>query len=182
MAVVSACSSNGSSQNQSSSINKTEQKTLKVGVDYGQCAKDRATHLLGDCIVPFDLKEFNIDVLIVGDLVTITYQGTWQAFSTYPGQIASPDLVFVDVKVEHGDIFEFEIAENPGGGYSLRSTDGKTAGQYQTRYCINEDKTFAQDVLNYPVNTKIYGVCPKYYDSNNIIAFYSYNPLAPKAE
>ena len=171
-------SSNKSNEPNISSKEETEQQILKVNVDYGMCAKDHATHLLGNCFVPFDLKQFNIDALIAGDIVTITYTGTWQAFSTYPGQIASPDLVIVDVKVDHGTIFEFEVAQNPGVGYSLRPTDGKQPGQYETRYCINEDKTFAQDVLNYPINTKIYGVCPKYYDNNNILAFYSYNPLA----
>ena len=177
------CSFNNVSSSDSSKISNSSREdvhniTLTMTVDYGMLSPNRAMHLIGNCTIPFNPSEFNIDALIAGDLVTIYYTGTWQAFSTYPGRIASPDLVITDVKVVHGQIFEYEVAQNPGGGTSLAPTDStKHGGAYKTRYCINEDLSFAQDVLNYPLHTKIYGVSAPNDEKNDLIAFYSYNPL-----
>lgn len=177
------CSFNNSSSSDNSISSDSSKEavqniTLSMSVDYGMLSPNKATHLLGNCTLPFNPSDFNIDTLIAGDLVTIYYTGTWQAFSTYPGKIASPDLVITDVKVVHGNIFEYEVAQNPGGGTSLAPVDStKYGGTYQTRYCINEDASFAQDVLNYPLHTHIYGVSAPNDEKNDLIAFYSYNPL-----
>ena len=55
--------------------------------------------------------------------------------------------------------------------------DGTDAGSFLTEYCINQDGTFAK-LDTYPAGTKLYGINPVNYDSKNIVAFYSYDPLA----
>ena len=130
-------------------------------------------------IIPFNYKDYSIDYLAVGDYVEVSYKGEWLIRETYPATVAL-DGKIVDVKVIHGRIFEFEVAENPGGGKSLRILDSSiTPGNHLTTNCINRDGTFDY-LTNYPVGTRIYGINPASYNSRNIIAFYSYNPSERK--
>ena len=165
----------------SSSSNPDEIKTIAndINVDYGLHVQDKATLLFGDMIIPFNYKDYNIDYLAAGDYVEVSYKGEWLIRETYPATVAL-DGEIVDVKVTHGRIFEFEVAENPGGGKSLRILDSSiTPGNYLTTNCINRDGTFDY-LTNYPVGTRIYGINPASYNSRNIIAFYSYNPSERK--
>ena len=150
-----------------------------INVDYGLHVQDKATLLFGDMIIPFNYKDYNIDYLAAGDYVEVSYKGEWLIRETYPATVAL-DGEIVDVKVTHGRIFEFEVAENPGGGKSLRILDSSiTPGNHLTTNCINRDGTFDY-LTNYPVGTRIYGINPASYNSRNIIAFYSYNPSERK--
>ena len=165
----------------SSSSNPDEIKTIAndINVDYGLHVQDKATLLFGDMIIPFNYKDYNIDYLAAGDYVEVSYKGEWLIRETYPATVAL-DGEIVDVKVTHGRIFEFEVAENPGGGKSLRILDSSiTPGNHLTTNCINRDGTFDY-LTNYPVGTRIYGINPASYNSRNIIAFYSYNPSERK--
>lgn len=150
-----------------------------INVDYGLHVQGKTTLLFGDMIIPFNYKDYNIDYLAVGDYVEVSYKGEWLIRETYPATVAL-DGEIVDVKVTHGRIFEFEVAENPGGGKSLRILDSSiTPGNHLTTNCINRDGTFDY-LTNYPVGTRIYGINPASYNSRNIIAFYSYNPSERK--
>ena len=172
---------NDSSDSSSSIVNPGEIKTIArdINVDYGLHVQDKATLLFGDMIIPFNYKDYNIDYLAAGDYVEVSYKGEWLIRETYPATLAL-DGEIVDVKVTHGRIFEFEVAENPGGGKSLRILDSSiTPGNYLTTNCINRDGTFDY-LTNYPVGTRIYGINPASYNSRNIIAFYSYNPSERK--
>lgn len=165
----------------SSSSNPDEIKTIAndINVDYGLHVQGKTTLLFGDMIIPFNYKDYNIDYLAAGDYVEVSYKGEWLIRETYPATVAL-DGEIVDVKVTHGRIFEFEVAENPGGGKSLRILDSSiTPGNYLTTNCINRDGTFDY-LTNYPVGTRIYGINPASYNSRNIIAFYSYNPSERK--
>lgn len=172
---------NDSSDSSSSIVDPGEIKTIArdINVDYGLHVQDKATLLFGDMIIPFNYKDYNIDYLAAGDYVEVSYKGEWLIRETYPATIAL-DGEIVDVKVTHGRIFEFEVAENPGGGKSLRILDSSiTPGNHLTTNCINRDGTFDY-LTNYPVGTRIYGINPASYNSRNIIAFYSYNPSERK--
>lgn len=172
---------NDSSDSSSSIVNPGEIKTIArdINVDYGLHVQDKATLLFGDMIIPFNYKDYNIDYLAAGDYVEVSYKGEWLIRETYPATLAL-DGEIVDVKVTHGRIFEFEVAENPGGGKSLRILDSSiTPGNHLTTNCINRDGTFDY-LTNYPVGTRIYGINPASYNSRNIIAFYSYNPSERK--
>jgi len=172
---------NDSSDSSSSIVDPGEIKTIArdINVDYGLHVQDKATLLFGDMIIPFNYKDYNIDYLAAGDYVEVSYKGEWLIRETYPATVAL-DGEIVDVKVTHGRIFEFEVAQNPGGGKSLRILDSSiTPGNYLTTNCINRDGTFDY-LTNYPVGTRIYGINPASYNSRNIIAFYSYNPSEHK--
>ena len=172
---------NSSSDSSSSIVDPGEIKTIAkdINVDYGLHVQGKATLLFGDMIIPFNYKDYSIDYLAAGDYVEVSYKGEWLIRETYPATVAL-DGEIVDVKVIHGRIFEFEVAENPGGGKSLRILDSSiTPGNHLTTNCINRDGTFDY-LTNYPVGTRIYGINPASYNSRNIIAFYSYNPSERK--
>lgn len=172
---------NGSSDSSSSIVDPGEIKTIArdINVDYGLHVQDKATLLFGDMIIPFNYKDYNIDYLAAGDYVEVSYKGERLIRETYPATVALVGEI-MDVKVTHGRIFEFEVAENPGGGKSLRILDSSiTPGSHLTTNCINRDGTFDY-LTNYPVGTRIYGINPASYNSRNIIAFYSYNPSERK--
>lgn len=172
---------NGSSDSSSSIVDPGEIKTIArdINVDYGLHVQDKATLLFGDMIIPFNYQDYNIDYLAAGDYVEVSYKGEWLIRETYPATVAL-DGEIVDVKVTHGRIFEFEVAENPGGGKSLRVLDSSiTPGNHLTTNCINRDGTFDY-LTNYPVGTRIYGINPASYNSLSVLAFYSYNPSERK--
>lgn len=172
---------NSSSDSFSSIVDPGEIKTIArdLNVDYGLHVQDKATLLFGDMIIPFNYKDYNIDYLAAGDYVEVSYKGEWLIRETYPATVAL-DGEIVDVKVTHGRIFEFEVAENPGGGKSLRILDSSiTPGNHLTTNCINRDGTFDY-LTNYPVGTRIYGINPASYNSLSILAFYSYDPSERK--
>ena len=172
---------NGSSDSSSSIVDPGEIKTIAgdINVDYGLHVQDKATLLFGDMIIPFNYQDYNIDYLAAGDYVEVSYKGEWLIRETYPATVAL-DGEIVDVKVTHGRIFEFEVAENPGGGKSLRILDFSiTPGNHLTTNCINRDGTFDY-LTNYPVGTRIYGINPASYNSLSVLAFYSYNPSERK--
>lgn len=171
-------SSNDNSSNSSlSTSNQDEIKTISglIRVDYGLFSEGKTTLLFEDMLVPFNYKKYNIDYLAAGDFVEVTYTGEWYILDSYPATVSFNGEI-KDVKVTHGRILEFEVAENPGGGTSLRILDSSiTPGNYLTTYCINRNGTF-DNLSNYPIGTKIYGINPANFDSLNILAFYSYNP------
>ena len=179
-----ASSSDNNNSNDYSSNNEPYEIGVRtiardINVDYGLHVQGKTTLLFGDMIIPFNYKDYNIDYLAAGDYVEVSYKGEWLIRETYPATVAL-DGEIVDVKVTHGRIFEFEVAENPGGGKSLRILDSSiTPGNHLTTNCINRDGTFDY-LTNYPVGTRIYGINPASYNSRNIIAFYSYNPSERK--
>lgn len=154
-------------------------KHISFGIyaDYGQYIQDRMTLLLGDSIIPFNKDKYNIDTLIVGDFVEISYTGEIYIRETYPSTWDMNMAHIKDVKVTHGKILEYEVAENPGGGTSLR---GLTDNSYDfaSPHVINEDNSYTDYYTTLPVGTKVYGVNPSHFASKTILAFYSYNPLA----
>ena len=172
---------NSSGDSSSSIVDPGEIKTIArdINVDYGLHVQGKATLLFGDMIIPFNYKDYNIDYLAAGDYVEVSYKGEWLIRETYPATVAL-DGEIVDVKVTHGRIFEFEVAENPGGGKSLRILDSSiTPGNHLTTNCINRDGTFDY-LTNYSVGTRIYGINPASYNSLSILAFYSYDPSERK--
>ena len=175
--------SNSDSKSQDSSdttqhVYPKEPLSFHVNADYGMHIDKRVTILLGDSLIPFELKDYNIDTLVVGDYVLMFYTGTCLILQSYPSTITFEDGgEITDVRVTHGDIYEFEMVENPGDSKSVRPLDSQTYTFQESQYCINEDGTFSE-LNTYPVGTKLYGVNPADSDSDTLItAFYSYNPL-----
>ena len=152
--------------------------TRNIKADYGQHSPDRVSLLFGDMKIP-DLSGIYSGKIIAGDYVTIIYDGLWMEFMTYPSKLDMGNITLKDVVVTHGTIFNFEVLPVPGGDgdKDIVQMDGTDAGSFLTEYCINQDGTFAK-LDTYPAGTKLYGINPVNYDSKNIVAFYSYDPLA----
>ena len=166
-----------SNEPQSSSIEEIKTLSLQVKGDFGQYEEHQVTLLLGDSLIEPPIESFlSKDKLIIGDYVKISYTGDYIIYQTYPSQLRFYGGEVLKVTIQHGDIYEFEMSPNPGGGQSLRPLSNENFNYKYTDYVVNKDGTFTQ-VYNLPVNTKVYGVNPANYSSKTIEVFYSYNPL-----
>ena len=150
--------------------------TFGIYADYGEHIEDKVTLLLGSSLIPFNKDKYNIDALVVGDFVEISYTGELYIRETYPSTWSMNKINIKDVKVTHGKILEYEVAENPGGGTSLRALTDDSY-DFACPHVINEDNTYTNYYTTLPVGTKVYGVNPSHFASKTILAFYSYNPL-----
>ena len=150
--------------------------TFGIYCDYGMHVDDKVTLLLGDSLIPFNKDKYNIDTLVVGDFVKISYTGELYIRETYPSTWDMNMVHIKDVKVTHGKVLEYEVAENPGGGKSLKALEDDSY-DIATPHVINEDGTFTDYYTTLDVGTKIYGINPSHFASKTILAFYSYNPL-----
>lgn len=150
--------------------------TFGIYCDYGMHVDDKITLLLGDSLIPFNKDKYNIDTLVVGDFVKISYTGELYIRETYPSTWDMNMVHIKDVKVTHGKVLEYEVAENPGGGKSLKALEDDSY-DIATPHVINEDGTFTDYYTTLDVGAKIYGINPSHFASKTILAFYSYNPL-----
>ena len=156
-----------------------ENKTLSrmITPDYGQHIKGQVCLLFGTAKIPFNLKDYGINYIVAGDQLDITYSGSWLEQLTYPSTIVTKDMKVEEVKVWRARIIEFEMLPNPGGGKSLAPVNPEVRyGQFLTENVINEDGTY-QELSTIEEGTKIYATNPAIYDSLNIYAMYSYNPV-----
>ena len=174
---ISSNTSDTSSQNSSDTEPNYQTISFHVNADYGMHIANKVTLLLGDSLIPFKLEEYNIDTLVIGDYVTIQYTGTLLIRQSYPSTITFEDGGgIVNVSVVHGHVYEFVISDNPGGGQSIRPLSYGSFIYKESDYCVKEDGSFVQ-AYSLPIRTKLYGINPAYYNSNNIEVFYTYNPL-----
>ena len=159
--------------------NKEGIKVISFGIyaDYGVHVKDKVTLLLGSSIIPFNKDKYNIDTLLVGDYVTISYTGEIYIEESYPERWSPGTYKIKDVAVMHGTVHEYEMLPDPGGDRSLANTKGESFN-FGTKYVINEDGSFIEGLNDFPIGTKVYGIEPPHFSSKTILAFYSYNPLA----
>ena len=153
-------------------------KEVSFGIyaDYGQHIKDKVTLLLGSSIIPFNKDKYNIDTLLVGDYVTISYTGEIYIEESYPERWSSGTYKIKDVIVKHGTMYTYEVVQNPGSGTSLVNASHEEF-DFGTKYVINKDGSFTEGLNDFPVGTKLYGIHPSHFASKTILAFYSYNPL-----
>ena len=154
-------------------------KKVSFGIyaDYGQHVEKRVTLLLGDSIIPFSKDKFNIDTLLVGDYVTVSYTGELYINKTYPARWYMNGLTIKNVEVVHGTVHEYEMLPDPGGDSCSPASVGGESFDFGTKYVINEDGSFTEGLYDYPMHTKLYGIHPSHFASKTILAFYSYNPL-----
>ena len=134
--------------------------TFGIYCDYGMHVDDKVTLLLGDSLIPFNKDKYNIDTLVVGDFVKISYTGELYIRETYP---STWDMNMVHIK-------------DVKGGKSLKALEDDSY-DIATPHVINEDGTFTDYYTTLDVGTKIYGINPSHFVSKTILAFYSYNPL-----
>lgn len=113
---------NQDSNNSSNDLSALHKITEAINIDYGHNVKDHATLLFGYSKLFFDIKDYGIEKLYAGDIVTVYYTGTMMIQDTYPG------VVYLDGKIEKVEVLpankvSFEVVPVPGGGYDILSND-----------------------------------------------------------
>ena len=147
--------------------------------DYGLHVENKATALLDDSEIFFDLKELNVDTLIGGDVITLKYTGELLIQESYPSKIQTNQMTVKNISLTKAVILEFEVVANAEGEPILCVKDGDDSRfkSFANQYIINEDMSFG--VLDEShIGKTVYGT----YSANaeneeiEIIALYSYRP------
>ena len=141
--------------------------SFQVTADYGTIEGGKVTKLLMGEPLQFSPSDYDLDSLLIGDIVTIKCHGDWSGFSS--SNIES-------ITVEHAEIVEFIMSQVPGGRKSLKR-NGSTYKSLKTRYLIKEDDAFG-DIDSLAIGDKAYGMKRK----DEIVAFYDHHPFILEGE
>ena len=150
-----------------------ETRTINVYVkaDYGVANKGKVTLLVGSLANTFDYD------FVVGDFVTIKFEGDWSCYSTYPTMVVEEHTHIKGFTVKRPTVYEYKVMQKPGGGADLLSIEEQYRDyKVDAQYIINKDATYLSwESLR--CDMKLYGIKPYKYETNTITALYSYNPL-----
>lgn len=84
---------------------KKNETSFVVRCDYGKHVQGKATYLLNESLVFFNLDEYDVEELILGDVVTVEYTGELTVQETYPSRIV------IDGKIKEISVDEAEIVQ-----------------------------------------------------------------------
>lgn len=76
-----------------------------VRCDYGKHVQGKATYLLNDSLIFFNLDEYDVEELILGDVVTVEYTGELTVQETYPSGIVI-DGTIKEISVDEAEIVQ----------------------------------------------------------------------------
>ena len=173
---LSACSFSFFSSTQPAKELKTISQTITVV--YGKYVEGQVTYLFGDCAIPFNLEDYGVDYIAVGDTLTIYYTGYSYTVnrSSQPKTIVTEKMTVEKIEVKHTWILEFEMIASSDGAKSLKQVNDYVMGPLPTKV-INEDGTF-QEVDSYEVGSHFYGPAWEVGGGLTLSAYtlYSYNP------
>lgn len=135
-------SSGDSSEDSSSEIEENfSTYTMTAGIDYGTYIPMQATVLLNDCTVFFDLKEYDIQTIVAGDILKMYYEGQFVVQSTYPGTVMTEYFTLEDIVVEEAFFIPMTVVQLPEGdlGYSLQNYE---ASKFVSSMIISKNGTY----------------------------------------
>lgn len=86
-----------------SSCNKDISKIEMIAnYDYGNMTSGKATMLFNGCEKFFDEKDYDIDVILAGDIIKVSHTGSMQVALSYPGK----------VNINNGKVKNIELIES----------------------------------------------------------------------
>ena len=89
-----------------SSCNKDISKIEMIAnYDYGNMTSGKSTMLFNGCEKFFDEKDYDIDVILAGDIIKVSHTGSMQVALSYPGKV---NISNGKVKLEGEDKMLFE--------------------------------------------------------------------------
>lgn len=151
---------------------------LIVNCDYGMHIQDRVTILLNSSLVWFNIKDYGIDSLVVGDILTIKYTGSLFVKETYPSTVEANKMNIISVEQHKADIKEYIVSINEKDEKVLVSSNQTSSGSYiiaNNIYAILEDDSFT-NINDLPIGSIVYVSLQKSFSSIINDGFYLYNP------
>lgn len=101
-----------------------DETSFVVNCDYGVHVQGKVTYLLAGSSVFFNYDEYDIEELILGDVVTIEYTGDMVIGES------SPSKIFIDGKITDIDVDEAEIMQVKYDGVNIVA-DGKQSYDFE---------------------------------------------------
>ena len=157
--------------------------TFTARYDYGNHIEGKATLLLNDLLLFFNPADYGIHGIVVGEKVKVYYDGELEWQDTYPAVVSTENLEIKGVEIVKAKLIEFEVMENPGGGYSLvDKTDWVTRYEMKVpnQYILDSSGSYAPlDASD--VGKTVYGT---YQDMDNvqIYGLYDHDPYVKPSE
>jgi hypothetical protein len=88
--------------------------------DYGNISLNKATMLFNGCEKFFDENDYDIDLLLAGDILKISHTGSMQIALSYPGKVHLSGGKIKNIEVIESFKFSFTIYQVPGENENYR--------------------------------------------------------------
>jgi hypothetical protein len=169
-------SSSSLAENSSSTVD-TQTTLLTAHFDYGLHVDNRATLLLGGCLLFFDLESYGIDRINAGDVIEIVYRGELYILETYPSIVVTDYMEIVSIRIIKTNIVVVEVMLESGGEVVVATKgDDKFIFDSQGLYVVNQDGTYTS-LEEQESGTTLYATLEQGEEAE-IAALYSYAPVA----
>lgn len=148
---------------------------VEVTYDYGMHIENEVSVLLNGCLLFFNIKEYNIDKLVGGDYLIITYTGDFMVKEIYPSIFEGIDFSIISIEQYIPHYIEYEVILKDDVKSLIPTNSSLSNYVINTKYVVNEDYSFINvDDLN--EGSIVYGANPSYYSSLTITYLFSYLP------
>ena len=88
--------------------------------DYGNISYNKITMLYNGCEKFFDEKDYDIDMLLAGDILKISHTGSMQIALSYPGKVNISNGKIKNIELIEALKFSFTINQVPGEDENYR--------------------------------------------------------------
>ena len=164
------------------SCKKEQTVTHLARYDYGFHQQDKAFLLLDGITPYFDFKDYQIQEILAGDLVTVTYLGEMYIQEIYPAFVEDKNLKITNVTIIPAEIIEFEIQTSTVDNNEeiLLVPVDKKYNSYklindEVKNVVNQDLSFSL-YTELPIKTKLFATVRLVDNEYKVYSLYSYQP------
>jgi len=151
--------------------------TMRATVDYGTCVKGRATVLLNNCNIFFNLNDYDLQAIVAGDVLKMYYEGQFVVQETYPGTVLTEYFTLLDVTVEEAFFVPLTVEQAADGSLSF-SLQNYKASKFVSTEIISRNGTY-RTPSEEDIGKILYASCKGYqqgFSSVQVEAVYDYLP------
>ena len=131
--------------NDISSSKKEKTASFTAVYDYGFHQSGKVSLLLDGSTVFFDSEAWDIDPLIAGDVIVLTYIGNELLIQeSYPSTVVTKDIEIVSITAEYADVMMIDVTHEEGSiafvAYDSSINEVQMSGAEQ--YVISDNSSF----------------------------------------
>ena len=160
--------------------------TFTVSCDYGTIEEGKVTLLLDGNLPFFELDDWGIDKLVVGDVITVEYTGDIFILETYPGTVSTKNATIKKITHTPAETQSFVVyspdEEDAEALVAIKPEQEVRPMEYPEKlYIINDDLTFRElDTSDAEISRSVFGAYKNDTDDTGgiieILALYASNP------